>query len=206
MKGGLGCPPSPPGGKNPNHPPNWDKCAHFSKGHRFLLDRDIDLKLMGDIDQVENVFFSLVNFSIHAQGGARGPRVTFRFSSNLQKIVLSDFDDALHKVPLKLFKLQYIKKLAWTFIQGPSYGHFFIARIFIPAFQASSSYSFQPIHFKLAQNVDFNEGIKSYQYHFFMRPLFHTQKGQKLQKPLVADIHFYYIGKSFPLLHFRALE
>ena len=113
MKGGLGCPPSPPEGKNPNRPPNWDKCAHFSKGHKFLLDRDIDLKLIGYIDQVENIFFFLVNFSIHAQGGARGPQVTFCFSSNLQKIVLSDFDGALHKVPIKMSKLQNIKKLSW---------------------------------------------------------------------------------------------
>ena len=33
--GGSWVPPSPPGGKNPNRPPNWDKYAHFSEGHRF---------------------------------------------------------------------------------------------------------------------------------------------------------------------------
>ena len=91
---------------------------------------------------------------------------------------------------MKLSKLKNIKKLSWNIERMPSYGHFVIARFFIPPFQASSSYSFEPIHFKLTQNVDINERINLYYYHFFMRPLFHAQKGRNIQKPLGADIHF----------------
>ena len=101
---------------------------------------------------------------------------------------------------MKFSKLKNIKKLSWNIERLPSYGHFVIRRFLIPAFQASSSYSFQPIHFKLGQNVDFNERIKSYQYHFFMRPLFHAQKGRNIQKPLVADIHFCSFWSDFSFI------